>query len=209
MRPKKKPATAGHRVGTKRSDLRWQSPNGELWDSRLEAEIYESAKADKIPVRRCLKGLPGKPDSDTLEYWSAGTGRLSCRACGSADVGQLRRYTADLVLGTRVLPTGSGDEVHTPDSAGRCYIDIKGFVRSNKRSLLRAFHKARPEIDLRLILERDYKISKTSSFAQWCNRTLRVPYVLWNGHFPSSTDWIMPHESKIRKAAKKSPKGLA
>lgn len=89
------------------------------------------------------------------------------------------------------------------------YIDVKGYMRANKRSLLRSFCKARPDIALRILLQRDYPLSKTATIAQWLNKTVRIPYTIFTGRYPSETDWIMPYEPKTsQKAKSRNKKGI-
>jgi hypothetical protein len=204
---RKKAATAGSRVGKKKSDTRWLDANGVEWDSRLESEVYESAKLANAPVRKCSQGIrPGEPGSDSFDYWHQTARRGYCRTCGGTDVGQSRTFTPDLLHDPALSSSGPGNEVHSAGRSERYYIDVKGYMRANKRALLRAFVKARPDIALRLLFQRDYKLSKTATITSWCRKTLRVPYVLWTGTYPSPQDWIMPYEPK---GSKKTKKGVA
>lgn len=182
----KKPVTAGSRVGTKHSDMRWQAPDGTIWASRLEYEVYEEARRSGEPVRRCVPGTPDK--SDTFSYWHSGRS-LTCKTCGSAEVGSLRRYTADLFQDSSSCKR-AGDEGNQEAQSNGYYVDIKGYLRGPRRTLLRSFCKRRPDVDLRILLQRDFKISKLTTAAGWINKTLKIPYAIWDGKWPRT--WIMP-----------------
>jgi hypothetical protein len=71
------------------------------------------------------------------------------------------------------------------DSSGY-YIEAKGYLRAEGRSLLRSFRKSRPDIDLRLVVERDYKVGK-GSLTSWASKYLKVPVHVWDGSLPK--DW--------------------
>ena len=200
--------TLGTRVGKKRSDMRWLDPDGVEWDSRLEYEVYAAAKLAGVCVRKCQRGKPGESGSDTFEYGHSPGRGLKCRVCGSDQVSQSRTYTPDILHYSEVLPAGS-EQVYSPGRSDNYYVDVKGYMRANKRSLLRSFCKARPDIALRVILQRDYRLSKTATISQWLSKTLRVPYAIWNGRWPTTSDWIMPNEPKVSKKAKKGPKDTA
>src|SRR5271170_8035301 len=84
----------GRRMGTKRRDMRWLSPDGQEWDSKLEAEVYESLhKAGYTRVRRTRSGRPGE-ESDTFVY-TVPVRNASCDVCKSTAVSKRRTYTAD------------------------------------------------------------------------------------------------------------------
>jgi hypothetical protein len=202
-RKAKKPVLAGHKVGTKRSDLRWIDHEGTEWASKFEAEVYHSAKLANAPVRKCIKGKPDAPNSDTYSFWDSSNRRSKCRACGSSEVGQLRSYTPDLVWDPALLSKGSADEDHKGSSPQRYLVDVKGYLRAGKRSILRAFKKARPDADLRFIFQRDYRISKTATITSWCTKSLKAPYVVWDGRYPSAASWIMPQEKAHKRAIRR------
>jgi hypothetical protein len=204
----KKIPTLGTRVGHKRSDMRWLAPDGVEWSSKFEYEVYAAAKLAGVRVRKCQRGKPGESGSDTFEYGHSPGRGLKCRVCGSDQVSQSRSYTPDLLHDPEVLPARS-EQVYSPGRSEHYYVDVKGYMRANKRSLLRSFCKARQDIALRVILQRDYRLSKTATISQWLSKTLRVPYVLWAGRWPASQDWIMPNEPKASKKAKKGPKDIA
>src|ERR1700761_3018185 len=83
----------GTKVGTKRKDMRFLSPEGEEWDSKFEWQGFEGARRAGIKLIRCDKDGA----SDTLSYFHSVRG-TSCADCGSSRVGKLRRLTFDFHL---------------------------------------------------------------------------------------------------------------
>jgi hypothetical protein len=163
----KAPAIEGQRVGTKKSDMRWQAPDGTVWASRFEYAVYSTLLEKGYDVRKT-------GEQDRMAYTSTvNSGR--CRKCGSTCVVEERTYTPDLFI----VPRGG------PATAGY-YLEAKGYLRSERRSLLRAFRKTGPACDLRLVVQRDYKIGK-STLVGWAERLLKVPVTIWTGDLPS--DW--------------------
>ena len=169
MRRKKKAATAvaGMRVGKKRSDMRWMDPEGEIWASKFEYGVYAALKSSGVSVRRCGK-------SDSLSYQSKVTsGR--CQTCSSTDVVTERTYTPDLF----VVP-------HNRDPEDGYYVEAKGYLRSERRTLLRSFRKTRPTTRLRMVVMRDYPVGK-GTLTEWVTKYLKIPVHIWNGKLPE--DW--------------------
>lgn len=161
--------------------MRWIAPDGAVWDSKFEYEVYKAAKDAKLPVYRAVKGTPDGAESDTVAYWdSLRVG--SCRACGSSDVGKLRSYTPDILHSpgvSRKRPQDQSEERRTSS-----YIDVKGYLRADKRRLLRALVKARKDINLRILLQRDFTLSRTATASSWIRKMLKIPYAIWDGKWP-------------------------
>jgi hypothetical protein len=160
----KKAAIAGSRVGTKKSDMRWLAPDGTVWASRFEYAVYSTLKEKGYDVRKTT-------EQDRMAYTSpVRNGR--CTRCSSSCVVEDRSYTPDLF----VVPRGS-------DAASGYYLEAKGYLRGERRTLLRAFRKTGPACDLRLVVQRDYKVGK-STLVGWGLRLLKVPTVVWDGDLP-------------------------
>ena len=100
-----------------------------------------------------------------------------CPKCGSREVAQEHRYTPDLFVST----AGRVGEAATANAG--YYIEVKGYLRAERRSLLRAFRKAWPKSDLRLVVYRDYKVGK-STLTGWATKFLKVPVHVWDGKVP-------------------------
>ena len=170
-RKSKKPATPGRRVGTKRSDMRWEDPNGAVWASRFEYEVWLGI-VGTWGAERCVSGR------DTLTYTSP-VRQARCLGCGGGAVVTDRTYTPDFLVrdSRRRQPNGP------------CYyIEAKGYLRAEKRRLLRDLRKARPDIDLRFLVERDYKATSSMTILQWIERYMKCPAEVWAGRMPK--DWI-------------------
>lgn len=170
-KPKKISSTPGERVGSKKSDMRWRDTSGVVWSSRFEYEVYIALLAGGVDVRKTT-------ESDQLLFSDRLTGCV-CGACGATEIVKPRRYTPDLY----VSPQGSGGSAG--NGAGY-YIEAKGYIRSERRRILRSFRQARPDINLRVIIQRDYKVGK-STLAGWVTKYMKIPVTVWNGTIPE--DW--------------------
>lgn len=202
-RVKKGTKLGGRRVGTKKRDMRWESPEGELFDSYFEYQVISNARLAGVPIRRAIKGTPDSPDSDTVSYRHKATGRSRCASCGSTEVYSERSYTSDILLDTALLSKEHSDKDHKAGEPARSHVDVKGYLRSPQRALLRSLNKARPDINLRLLLQRDFSVSKSSTISSWCRRVAKMPYAIWTGSFPKPNEWVMPDapKTKVSKAA--------
>lgn len=105
----------------------------------------------------------------------------SCSGCGATQVVKRRTYTPDLHS-----PEAHGRDDRVYSHAG-FYIEVKGYLRADQRSLLRAFCKARPDIDLRIVFQRDFKIGATTAVA-WVTKFLKRPVCVWKGRLPD--EWV-------------------
>ena len=161
----------GHRVGTKRSDRRWEDDNG-VWASKLEADIFASLRGNpSVTVRRCEPG-----SCDTVEYQSpVRSGK--CLACGHRTVVQVRTYTPDFFVVPRNGPTTAG-----------YHVEIKGYLSAADRTILRDVKAAWPNLDLRVLLQRDGKCTPTKSRVEWTLYTLKAPVAVWDGRMI----WTLP-----------------
>ncbi len=165
----------GKRVGTKRSDKRWQSPDGELWDSRYEYVVYTKYKQAGYTIQRC-------DASDTFSF-TLPVRQAACGSCGSTEVGQRRHFTPDF----RIVPSPTGRDAKP---AGY-YVEAKGYLRPKERALLRAFCKENPHSNTRFIFQQDYRLTKgtatkperriTDWFKQFCPG---MKYAVWTGEVP-------------------------
>jgi hypothetical protein len=166
-------------MGKSSKDHRWLSPNGEEWDSRFEFQVYESIhNSGQAPVRRCTKDK--RKESDTLVY-TMPVRDASCDACKSTEVSKRRTYTPDLYS-----PDAYGRDDRVYSHAG-FYIEIKGYLRADQRALLRAFCKARPDIDLRIVFQRDFKVGSGTA-TSWVSKYLKRPCCIWKGRLPE--EWV-------------------
>lgn len=171
VKKKAKSSLLGKRMGTKRRDMRFIAPDGSEWDSRFEWIVYDAYKQAGSSVRRTEAG-----GRDTLSY-SEPVRSATCDSCGATAVSKSRRYTPDLFYHTG-LPDNKEEGY---------YIEVKGYIRAEQRSLIRAFAKARKDVDLRYIYQRDFPVSRTSTVSSWHSKCVKRPYVIWDGKVP--TEW--------------------
>lgn len=159
------------RVSKKRSDRRWEAEDGTIWASKFEYNVYQSLIQRGYVVSKCEKGT-----DSTFAYNTPVKGGR-CMACSSCKVVQQRTYTPDLVI----VP--KGDLGKAPEDRRRVYLETKGYFPASKRSLLRSFRKTGPEIDLRLVAERDNWVTKgKSKLSDYFSRYLKtVPFTVWDG----------------------------
>lgn len=162
-----KAATPGERTGTKRRDTRWTAPDQSVWASRFEYEVYLALKAQGYEVRKTT-------EKDSLRYTHpVRNGR--CLQCGSGRVVSEHSYTPDLFVST-------GRAADNQPSG--YYLEVKGYLRAPRRALLRSFHKARPDIDIRFIAQRDYAVGATT-LTGWAKKFLKSPVHIWDGKLPA------------------------
>lgn len=95
-----------------------------------------------------------------------------CLQCISVNVAQEHRYTPDLFISTKPGLAGKDNE-----SSGY-YLEAKGNLLQSKRGLLRHFRKARPDVDLRFVLQRKGRAGK-GSLVDWVTKYLKVPVTVW------------------------------
>ena len=168
-------AANGRRVGTKRSDTRWQDETGHIWASKFEYQVFcglQAGSGRAYTARKCERG------ADTFNYESP-VKSARCRDCKSSAVFTERTYTPDFCI------TGTGG---SDAQRGRYYIEAKGYLRSEQRRLLRDFRKACPLVNLRLVVARDYAVTRKLNLTEWVEKFLRCPVVVWTGELPE--DWL-------------------
>lgn len=156
--------------------MRWQDPDGTVWASKFEYEVFATLREKGYAVTKT------SPE-DSLPYASdVKQGR--CLECGSKRVVQERSYTPDLFVHTS--PSAGGGVQDSGRIRTGYYIEAKGYLRADRRKLLRCFRKANPDVDLRLVAQRDYKVGK-GTLSSWAVKYLKVPVHIWNGGLPN--DW--------------------
>lgn len=178
------------RIGTKRSDWRFRAPDGSEWDSKFEWQVFDALTKQGHRIRRCERGL-----ADSVPY----TQRIlnaACGACGSDAVGKRRSYTADFLHD----PERKESQRETDD--GRFLVELKGYLRADERGLLRALCKARPDLRLVFIFQRDFTVSRRSGLkaTDWVEKYLKKPAIVWKGKIPNewlsnNGQWLYPNVS--------------
>lgn len=78
----------------------------------------------------------------------------TCDSCGESDVYQERSYTPDIRF------------------ANGIYLEVKGKFTPQKRTLMRAFVKCNPELDLRFVFQNNGYLTKAkkTSFVEWAHQ---------------------------------------
>lgn len=170
-----KPVVPGKRVGTKHRDMRWLAPDGTEWDSRFEYEVYLVHRNAGINIRKCRS-----PEDSAAYARSVRNG--VCGECGSDQVSTSHSYTPDF----SVVPEDPGQLSALAKDGGVFVIECKGYLRAERRSLLRALVKARPDLPLRILVQRDYKVTKSLTITEWVRKFLKRPVAIWRGSVP---DW--------------------
>lgn len=120
--------------------------------SGLSRPLHASKLEDTIIKDLEERGVKFEYEPETFDYVRVVRG-ATCSKCGGTDAHVRRRYTPDLKIGT-------------------LYVEIKGKLDSSTRSRMEDFHKARPEIDLRFLFQRDNWITPKhkSKYSDWCDK---------------------------------------
>jgi hypothetical protein len=149
--------------------MRWMAPDGTEWDSKFEYEVFLTYQKAGLNVRRTT-------EQDSLLYTRA-VRNGACTKCGSCEVVSRHSYTPDLHVSAEDNREQGGLQ------ATSHYEEVKGYLRAEQRSLLRALRKARPDVDLRAVVQKDYKVGK-GTVCQWFRKYLKMPCVVWTGEVP-------------------------
>jgi len=146
-----KPAiiSSGLRLGKGR-DMRWQTPDGKIWASKFEADVYGWLQSRGCVVR------PAESGRDTVAY-TTNVRDASCAGCGGRKIVQGHTYTPDL-LTSDAWPAG----------AGPVYWETKGYLRPKDRRILRGVHKAGVLPSLFLLLQREH-----AATIKWATKFLK------------------------------------
>lgn len=156
----------GRKVGFKRSDRRYQSDDGQLWDSRFEWVVYDGLLRSGYNLRRCN-------EDDSITYHTS-IPKGKCVECGGNEVLQGRVYTPDLfVVGSK----GKGSIAQ----AGY-FVECKGYFPADKRTLFRAVANQASGIDLRIVFQREVilkgtKVTNVDYIKKFCKTT---PVGVWD-----------------------------
>lgn len=156
--------------------MRWQAPDGTVWDSKFEYEVFLG-----------LSGRTGYRVRKTAESDSVCYTRPirngACTRCPSREVVSEHTYTPDLhIVQEDSSKRGAVGEAES------YYVEAKGYLRADRRSLLRALCKARPDLHLRLLVQRDYRVSARLTITEWARKFLKIPVAIWPGD-GSAPNW--------------------
>lgn len=120
-------------------------------------------KKKRIPFVKCRNGKPTKREhvkSDLeFEIWK-----------------QIRRKRVEATYETEALPYII-ERKYFPDfiihsrELGKIYVEVKGYLRPEDRSKLRAVKRANPSIDLRLLFAKDNRIPRSKmKYSDWAEK---------------------------------------
>lgn len=160
----------GHRAGKKRSDRRWVAPDGAVWASRFEYQVFERLSNLGYPVRKCEAG-----GCDTFSYHTPVRGGY-CTECGGNQCVQQRSYTPDLFISSNGGMDSKGND------SGGIYLETKGYFPASKRNLLRSFSTTGPKITLMFLAQRDLWVTKGKTrLSDYFTRYLKnIPFAVWD-----------------------------
>jgi hypothetical protein len=163
--------------------MRWMV-DGTEYDSRFEYEVLTAlSKQGNVNVRRTS-------EHDSIPYTRV-VRQGVCSKCGSDCVVSTHSYTADAYVSAIADAKGgdnaggSGQPASAVEAPGY-YAEVKGYLRADRRSLLRALRKARPDVDLRFIVQRDYRVTKSLYLTEWIRKYLKCPVVVYKPGVPIS-----------------------
>jgi hypothetical protein len=161
------------RFSNKRSDKRFIAPDGTVWASKFEQEVYVGFRSVLGPrVRPTVKG-----SSDTIPYATA-VRTAKCLECGNQRVVQSRTYTPDL---------------HVDSSSGEWWVEAKGYFQPSKRTAFRGF-RTWPDtrnIVVRFVLERNNKATKSLTMLEYFQRYFKgVDVIVWKGPESIPKEWL-------------------
>ena len=128
--------------------------------SKLEAKVLDQLDKEKIEYEY---------EQSRLEWFDTITG-ARCLDCGSKRLTKRRMYLPDLVFRNGTI------------------IEVKGKFTARDRRLAEGIKRQYPNLDFRLVFDRDNKLAKSSTtrYSGWC-KSREIPCV-FKGTIPES--WI-------------------
>jgi IS5 family transposase len=123
----------------------------------------------KIEAQLKEAGVKYGYESETIE-WRRGISKGVCGKCGSDETFQRCSYTPDFVLDNGV------------------WIEAKGYLDGPDRTKLKAIRKQHPEIDLRLVFQRDNVIKGTKNKTRYSEWAEKIGFKWALGKVPK--DWL-------------------
>jgi len=154
------PNRPGRKKGSKRSDKRWEAPDGTVWDSGYEYDCYRAFRNIGYNVTVCYRGK-----GHTFNYVEPTRGG-QCMECGSTEVFKHRSYTPDFYLQW---------EDNKP-----FYVETKGYWRPSQRALFQKFLKSNPELDVRIVLQSNAYKGKLANMQEYVARYMKIPSHVWS-----------------------------
>jgi hypothetical protein len=131
-------------MGYRKKGIKYKTKKGLEVRSKLEVKVLN--QLDEL-------GVKYKYEHTKLEWWDKLIGS-KCQDCGSANIAKRRMYVPDVLLESGTV------------------LEIKGRLTSRDRRLIKGIRKRYPELDYRLIFDRDNKISSGSNtrYSTWAEQ---------------------------------------
>jgi hypothetical protein len=132
-----------------------------------------SSFEDTIDEQLAKAGVNYAYESTTIP-WVDKVSSGVCFKCGHSEVGQRRNYTPDFEV-----ETGSGVKFT---------IEVKGYLDDEDRSKLRAIRKQYPDLDLRIVFQRDNRIPRTKEKTRYSAWAAKYGFKYAVGKVPE--EWL-------------------
>lgn len=127
---------------------------------------------DTIDAQLAASGVDYSYESITIP-WTRKVTSGRCLSCGNSEVGQLCDYTPDFkVAGAK----------------GEFFIEAKGYLDGPNRTKLRAIRKQHPDLDIRLVFQRDNRIPGTKEKTRYSAWAAKYGFKFAIGKIPEA--WI-------------------
>lgn len=99
------------------------------------------------------KGVDFEYEAESY-VWLEKLPRAFCAACGEKAVFVERSYTPDVFLSNGII------------------VEVKGIFTSHDRKIAAAMQEQHPNLDIRMVFQRDNKLSRSSStrYSTWCEK---------------------------------------
>lgn len=127
---------------------------GRRWDSKFEWRIADWCERN---------GVEYTAQPRSFDYGTP-VANAKCVGCGSTKIVKSRSYTPDFLL--------AGQDY---------YIEAKGYLRPDARSLLQHFAKARPDVPIRFVFQenKSLPLKRTPDYRSWGEK-YGVGVMIWS-----------------------------
>lgn len=159
----------GRAVSKKRTDFRWEAPDGTIWASEFEYTVFKLLeRSTEFDSHKC-------GESDSVMY-STKIRHGICMDCGSSQVTQQRIYTPDICL------VGSNGK--------RLYLETKGYFRRDKRALFReAVKQTKGSVDIRVLLQSNFKATPQKRIKEYLEY-YKIPVAMYDKNTGIPKEWM-------------------
>ncbi len=164
----------------KRKSFTYTAPDGSIWDSAFEFKVFTAYQQAGYPIYRC-----GDKGQDFQLQYTQKMKSCFCKECGGEEIYSRHFYTPDfyLLIGNELV-----------------FIEAKGYMRAQRRSLMRAFCASRNDVKLLFIAQRDYKVTKKLTLTEWACKFLKCESFVFSPPKPfDPEEFKSKYLSNIRK----------